>query len=101
MGVYIKDVEMPKNCWKCPFCLDFEFLDPYECAACMHDFEDGIDIYENSRPDWCPLVEVPDHGDLVDKDEIIIPFLESENDEKWVKVAIDAAPTVIPASKER
>lgn len=51
------DMKMPDCCWDCPFCLDFEFLDPYECAACMHDFEDGIDIYEKSKPGWCPLKE--------------------------------------------
>ena len=108
MSVYIKGMEMPKNCWDCPFCMDFDFLDPYKCAACMHDFEDGIDMYEHSHPDWCPLIPVPDHGRLIDADA-----LEEKTDDRYslgeigrrerddiVDALRYCAPTIIPADKE-
>lgn len=71
MSFLIKGMELPKSCWDCPFCLDFEFLDPYECAAENKEFENGIDEYEHSRPNWCPLVPIPPHGDLIDRDALL------------------------------
>lgn len=53
MGVYIKNMSVPLNCYECPMCL-FR-----RCCA------DGIDLTEKMarpnapfRPDFCPLVEV-------------------------------------------
>ena len=109
MGVYIKGMKMPKNCWDCPFCLDFDFLDPYECAACMHDFEDGLDMYEHSRPDWCPLIPVPDHGRLIDADDADSRFTPdftelSSYQLGWnaaMKRVCEDAPTIIQADHFR
>lgn len=115
MGVLI-NMKMPESCWTCPFCMDFDFLDPYECAACMHDFEDGIDMYENSRPDWCPLTEIPEpHGKLVDADALIeyckhyaemfkgssLKTDKARRDELMSVIGeIINAPTIIPATEE-
>ena len=57
-GVYIKGMEMPKNCCIC------HFSSHDMCLLCKRDAEDW---FEN-RPEYCPLVEVPDHGDLIDRD---------------------------------
>jgi len=94
MNVLIKDMEMPKNCGACPL-----------KASCVHR------IYLERRPDYCPLVPVPDHGRCVDADEVkrIVqehdyllrdPILNSTDRGMWtigVFQAIDEAQTVIPA----
>lgn len=62
MGVYI-NMEMPKNCLDCRL-VDVEF-----------SFCHGVDSYDTGnhntdkeRPEWCPLVEIPPHGRLIDAD---------------------------------
>jgi len=83
--VLIRGMNMP-TCYTCPF----ESM----CGKwALHD----VEWQKENRDADCPLVEVPDHGDLIDRDKIIIPLLDKE---KWVKVAIDAAPTIIPASRK-
>lgn len=72
MGVYIKDMEMPKNCRECNFCNEINFegylwFDFY-CRARDKSFD--LDKNED-KPNWCPLVEVPTpHGRLGDLDEL-------------------------------
>ena len=76
MSVYIKGFPLPNNCGACPLRL----------AWCRER------IYMVNRPDRCPLVPVPPHGDLIDRDD----FYETE----YVEVEdIDAAPTIIPAEE--
>jgi hypothetical protein len=53
MSVYIHNMEMPQNCYWCPL-----------RASCVHR------IYLEERPDDCPLVHVPPHGDLIDRDAL-------------------------------
>lgn len=73
MGVYIKDMEMPKSC-------------PCELLGIGYDvccsFAGGIparvkEFYEccqnGTRPSWCPLVPVPPRGDLIDRDAYEYP----------------------------
>ena len=40
------------------------------------------------------------HGRIIDESKIILPFLESETDEKWVEIGINNAPTIIKADSE-
>ena len=65
MGVYIKDMEMPKR-----------------CAVCQAAFPNGVDfscclikgypiIHHETRLQNCPLIPVPDHGRLIDADALI------------------------------
>ena len=62
-GIYIKGKkEKPMYCVECP-CWDFEY------DHCQIDDR----IVPNGMPDdKCPVVFVPDHGDLIDKDEIFM-----------------------------
>ena len=55
MSVLIKGMEMPSKCGEC-------FLRVGECKQ---------RIYMEKRPPHCPLVEVPPHGDLIDRDALI------------------------------
>ena len=74
MSVLIKGIEMPKSCIDCPCSLNMFFcraLDGREVTdrTGIEFKEDGIVV---SRPDWCPLVEMPEeHGDLIDVDKLL------------------------------
>ena len=66
MGVLIESMDMPKSCGECPFFIDGYYLD------CLLP-NDGIDfgtVNDEGRAKGCPLVEVPEHGRLVDADKI-------------------------------
>lgn len=59
MGVYIKGMEMPKDCIVCPF--------GWNGCNKQHDF-----VYMGSRPDFCPNIDVHEpHGRLIDADALI------------------------------
>lgn len=99
-GVYIHGMEMPTNCCSCP------------CASGNYC---GVTMYAPTFEEWyetgakkCPLVPVPPHGDLIDKNVLVnkigenIDKAKERNYEWWYActVAYDfalAAPTIIPA----
>lgn len=82
MGVYIKGMEMPPNCWACA-CYHHKVDDGYYdydvCQASGTVFNDGyssatgnkthIDPFKQ-RLDNCPLVPVPQHGRCIDADAL-------------------------------
>ena len=108
MGVYIKGMEMPKSCLNC-------FLSRSGCRAVlkrMRAMEAGTWIPANYRHDDCPLVPVPKHGDLIDREALIndmanmIPWaVESPEEIAMVDglsagyEAVKDAPTVIEAEE--
>lgn len=59
MSVYIPGMEKPTNCEDCIFC---------DGDACLmhkpNEYRSWTEEYKN-----CPLVPVPEHGDLVDRKE--------------------------------
>lgn len=95
MGIYIKDTKMPKNgcqdcifvkrSWKgdiCPF-LKREVSGNVERGGFQTD---------------CPLIEIPKHGDLIDRDPFI-EFIKTHWDsyDQWFVEQLEARPTIIPA----
>lgn len=60
--VLIKDMVMPDRCGVCDLYNPF-FDTPY-CRRSLRS------VPPMGRPKWCPLVEVPPHGRLVDWDEV-------------------------------
>ena len=117
MSVLIKGIEMPKNCAVCRLEKDI-----FGRAVCF-GYEDGRALHEDDlppvgneerRPSWCPLVEIPPHGRLIDADElrwfydnsdVADDVITKENyDQLKVAVAIvrqtiDDAPTIIEAEE--
>lgn len=113
MGVYIKGLKMPDCCWDCPCNND-------ELGVCNILW---IEIrFSNDRLPDCPLLPVPDHGDLIDKKPIVDAFaiakknlsflqrgVEREENIKYCQgvmvgyansiLAIDNAPVIIPAER--
>ena len=57
MGVYIKDMEMPKSCIYCPM-RKWHIIHGEKITYCMVAVKPIDD--ENEKPNWCPLIEVPE-----------------------------------------
>ena len=110
MSVYIKGMEMPKECYVCPFFFgDRKNLKAY----CTVNEKEWIDLSETLcgiRHQDCPLISVPGHGRLIDADKIGLTDFEiilCQADENRYKSAlqmllekIEKMPTIIPADKE-
>jgi len=64
---FIVPMEKPKRCGLCP-CFHAEH--PMHCQAVKaHKDKRIIAPYGAPIPDWCPLIELPPHGRLIDADE--------------------------------
>ena len=101
MSVLIKGMEMPNSCHECPLgfgggCYMGRSADEYMCP-------------DSGRAEWCPLVSVPPHGDLISREWLIDIALHlmntAKNDDiangvRWLWQYIIDAPTIIPAEEE-
>lgn len=99
MGVYIKDMEMPKSCSECRF-----FVDAWCYAFEKEDWRNAYNKPPKSeRLNNCPLVPVPAHGRLIDADELLQSHSVSDGiyfpDAYIPATAIKAAPTIISAEE--
>ena len=61
MSILINGMEKPENCRLCIF-RDF--------GRCAFSVEITDAICNDTRPDDCPLVELPPHGDLIDRNKL-------------------------------
>ena len=98
-GVYIKDMEMPKD------------IEP----GLVIEFADGIDGKRYARlyhyrhgglTEWLEALSVPPHGRLIDADALKDLYHynthDSDIDKAWtgnIRRSIDSAPTIIPAEE--
>lgn len=96
-GVYIPGAAMPESCNLC-----FAEFD----GDCLLNHDIICTCSPVTRSADCPLVPVPDHGRLVDGDKIVKGC--KDKDGRYISQfaavvgeAVEAAPTVIPASKEK
>ena len=114
------NMKMPESCGVCKM----HFLgDPdYICCQITDRIPKIVGKFHNSRinldarkasiesvarPDWCPLIEVSEHGRLIDADKLGLTDFEIVMcDGSYKKVLemlakkIEDAPTVIPADKD-
>ena len=58
MSFIVTGIDMPTRCGDCPLCFDYD-EHKYFCAAAF-DKNDIEDIFADKRPEYCPLVEIPD-----------------------------------------
>ena len=110
MSILIKGMAMPKNCIYCPMA-HWNKLD--EITGCeivigkkYIDKDDKDYWYGSDIPSWCPLVEIPRHGRLIDADKLKadnpmhmnadVPYVT----EVTVEEIIDEAPTIIEGEEE-
>lgn len=104
MGIYLRNIEMPKSCYDCPLCYDM-----MECSASDIRFfkvkEKSFDFCTERHPN-CPLVPVPAHGRLIEAEPIMKYITDRLNsgefgyDQIEVLTEIQYAPTIIQADHE-
>ena len=67
MSVIVKGMRMPEKCGLCDL---FHAESPMHCTVVKGHKTVGAP-YGMPRPEWCPLVELPEkHGRLIDADEL-------------------------------
>lgn len=98
MGVYIKDMEMPQNCEEC----DLKVWDEYDDVDYVCPFS-GVIVLNIGRQGSCPLVEVPPHGRLIEKNAVFKLIQSMPSVDKLLPVefmkALQEIPTVILAEE--
>ena len=103
MDILIPNMDKPKVCYS-----DQNYYCPFMCFAinskgayCMRT---GRLVHENKLDKSCPLVALPEHGDLIDRSLLkgasyeIMRFPDDEAVRMFVE-AINEAPTIVEASK--
>lgn len=114
MGFYV-NLEMPKDCPMCPFAY-YDMFNTFRGCDITRGKRWAVtndkDYAESStRPDWCPLIEVPEpHGRLIDADALLnrleqllsycTPGSNCALRVREMMVELETTPTVIPASEE-
>lgn len=99
-GIYIHGIETPKNCHSCPMCL-MRF-----CQAGDMELSEQEARPNAKRPEDCPLVPVPEHGDLIDKSGVeVLSWMEDPEKDfadgvLFVLDKLDELPVIIPADGE-
>ena len=93
--ILIRGMEMPKTCGVCPLFSD-DFND--YCMAARSIF-----LSSSIKPDWCPLVPLPEgHGRLIDETELIAKLVCHCKDlrklsTKTIGETIGLCATIVPA----
>lgn len=100
MSVLIKGMMMPDNCLLCDL-EDDAFSGDAICSQLLKCVTD----YFDRRPDFCPIIEIPDHGDLIDRDELLKMDPWDWGCDPYevggVKQTIEEQPVVIPAERSK
>lgn len=97
MSILIKDMEMPKSCLECRL-----FNDPWCMAKNRNQWRTAYNRPpRGEKQNDCPLIEVPQHGRLIDADALLASenqHYEYRSDSFYVETrTIELAPTVIDA----
>jgi hypothetical protein len=92
MGIYIESMNMPTTCGKC------KIKNVIECDRWKLVRSVVLDRHKE-----CPLIPVPEHGDLIERDKLAISTAVSLDGSTYKYVHIDnikCAPIIISASQE-
>lgn len=66
VSVVVRGMRMPIRCLDCPMYDDFNFL----CKLYSFGIPARYNYVGATRPEWCPLVDLGKHGDLIDRDAL-------------------------------
>lgn len=105
MSVLVKDMTMPRDCPMCPMAHWNAFNMISGCEVVpgkKYAIRDPEYANSDHRPDWCPLVDVPPHGRLIDADAIPYNKIMLDGDDFYYGVTmpyIDRMPTIIEAEE--
>ena len=97
-------MEMPKDCYTCSFRTTVG-LDEWMCMVNKMRFpswESGWngDTYRHEN---CPLQELPEHGDLISKDDAMNAILGEPPEAhypSWYASIVNEIPAIVPSNKE-
>lgn len=94
MSILIKGMKMPRSCHECVAGYGMS------CFVCPPE-EDG-ECPDQGRASWCPLVEIPPHGDLIDRDETMNEIFEARQcyDAADFAGVVNAMPSIIESEEE-
>ena len=94
MSILIRGMEMPKNCRTCPM-----LFDGHNYRWCNITGESlGIEETDNGRDEHCPLVELPPHSDLVDRNKLLAEYdRQHEGEAGKARKIMEQAKAVIEA----
>ena len=67
MSILIKGMKMPKDCPYCPLA-HWNFKNEFTGCEIVKKYFSQEEMYAEGKPDFCPLVEIPPHGRLIDAD---------------------------------
>lgn len=98
-GIYIPGVEKSKTCAFCRFCDGLADTQLGSCAFCVVD---GKTRVADTPPKDCPLVPVPKHGDLIDRDKLekdIDNYIGGEESRSRFHHWVQVQSVVIPGNK--
>ena len=100
--ILIRGMKMPKSCKECDLFVNCDSCEGWQCLCVILG---QIGYYESvpndCRLEGCPLDEIPPHGDLIDKKELLKELHQGCTIPSLVPaLPIFEAPVVIPASKE-
>ena len=105
MSILIKGMKMPKNCYCCPFLTQVDYLNKDDevdiMSKCKRTGKFTWESVNGYLPN-CPLIPVPPHGDLIDRDALMLRInIHGTNKfgmlDEDIRQFVNAAPTVIPA----
>lgn len=68
-GIYIPNIKMPKNCYECPIRRRMGLY--IICTVTKEEFSIADKNILFYRLEDCPLIPVPDHGELVERDDVV------------------------------
>ena len=101
MGVYIKGMEMPKRCCECRLSTCHSFKERPLCDVLVEYMSYGE--WEAKRLDNCPLVPIPPHGGLIEKNAVFKLIQSMPSVDKLLPVefmkALYEIPTIIEAEE--
>ena len=81
MSILIKGMEMPTSCRACHLKMNCDDCEGRECVCVPLHQKIGYldDLLVDKCRDDCPLIEVPPHGDLIDRDALPMGRVEWED----------------------
>ena len=95
MSVIIQGFEMPTSCAECEFVASSNLHNTACCTLTQWSdpcFSDNSLEYREKRADFCPLIELAPHGDLIDRDAFLYEHQDDYVDTDYIR----DAPVIIP-----
>lgn len=101
--ILIRGVEAPTSCEDCKrfFLNEYDFP-CYRARCSIGGTVPPYPLRFEKRGDDCPILELPEHGDLIDRSELLENSKANGMYPHWIDTMdVKRAPIVVPADKEK